>query len=159
MDAVDIESPPYPSETVNADVLYETLRTLRSWVIQYRDEHNKAVGQDVIPTVKELPDRRAYTSQPIISQWSHLLVVRHVRESWDHLVRSYEDDWDDPDCARQRVMLLQATAILLNNAFIPQEYREARKMQELDELQQLFSRVNATVVQQLQKGNYDPKII
>lgn len=156
MPVEDIESPPYPNEGVNPDGLYNVLKQLKKWVETYRTGHNAAVGQDIIPTIKKLPDKAAYTTQPVLTQYAHLLLVRRMRENWDHLVRTYEDDWDDKMCVRQRVVLLQSSALLLNSAFTPYEYREARRQKELDELQATFARVQEVLLKQMEPKKHDP---
>jgi len=156
MSAEDIESPPYPNEGVNPDGLFNTMGALRVWVLKYRDTHNALIGQDLIPSVKDLPNKKAYTTQPVITQYTHLLLIRRMREGWDHLVRNYEDDWDDKMCVRQRVVMLQSAALLLNSAFTPYEHREARRQRELEDLQQQFTRVQQVLLKQMEPQRHDP---
>ncbi len=153
----DIQSPPYPNEGVNPDGLFNMLKALKTWVLTYRDGLNAEIGQDLVPTVRELPDKKAYTTQPIPTQWGHFLFIRALREAWDHLVRTYEDDWDDKACVRQRIMLVQSAAVLLNSAFTPFEHREARKQKDMEELQQMFQRIHQAVVKQMEHKRYDPE--
>ncbi len=155
MSVEDIESPPYPSEWANPDGLYNTMRQLRKWVGTYRPSHNAIIGQDLIPAVKELPDKKAYAAQPVPTMYMHLRFVRRFRESWDHLVRTYEDDWDDKLCVRQRIVLLQSAALLLNNAFTPYEYREAKRQSELENLQQQFSRLQDALTKEMEPKPHD----
>ena len=77
----EIESPPYPTEGVNPDGLYNTLKHLKKWVETYRPSHNVAIGQDIIPAVKKLPDKQAYVTQPVLTQYTHFLLIRRMREN------------------------------------------------------------------------------
>jgi hypothetical protein len=152
----DIESPPYPNEGTTPDGLYNALTGLKKWVDTYRDPLNREVGQDVIPSVKKLPERSAYLAQPVLSLFSHFLMVRRMRENWDHIVRNYETSWHEPMCVRQRVVLVQSAAVLLNGAFTPFEYRETMRRSELEELQAQFSRVNQLVLDITEPEAHDP---
>jgi hypothetical protein len=137
----DLQSPPYPNEGTTADGLLTHLRALRAWVGGYRESHNKLAGQDLIPAPKKPPQKEAYAALPVLTQMSHLLFMRKVREQWDHLVRTYEADWDDQLCVRQRVMLLASSAVLLNSGFAPYEQREFRRRAELEECQRTLDSV------------------
>ena len=150
MASEDIESPPYPGEGSTADVMFNHLKALHVWLLHYRDNHNTLIGQELIPAVRAMPEKAAYVSQPIMSQFGHLIALRRIREQWDQLVRTYENDWDYPPCLRSRVMLFQMTAILLNSAFTPFEYREARQQRELEELQRTFERIHAALMEHLE---------
>lgn len=155
MAAEDIESPPYPGEGTNTDVLYNLLRALKKWVTTYRARHNKAICQDLIPTVRDFPDKKAYLAQPVLTQMHHLTFLRRVREEWDHLVRTYEHDWDNPTCVRARVMMLQAAAVLLNSAFVPFEVREMEAQREPQRLQRVFERLTDALKQHLEPESHD----
>lgn len=159
MPSDDIDSPPYPSEAVNPLLLYNHLRALRKWVEDARPEHNKAAGKAVIPAPKPLPDKAAYTGQPVPTMMGHFLFLRRLRESWDHLVRTHEyaDEWNTKACVKKRVMLLQAAAVLLNNAFTPHEHREAMKAREMERLQQTFERLNQAMLDFMEPKKNDPQ--
>lgn len=158
MAAEDIESPPYPNEGTTADGLLASLKKLKDWVNTYRVPHNEAVTQELIPVVKDIPQKKTYLSLPVYVMVSHLLFLRKVRERWDYLVRTYENDWDDEMCLRQRVMLLASSAVLLNNGFVPHEQREFRKRTELDECQRTVDCV-ATILKTMMEGEtYEPKL-
>jgi hypothetical protein len=152
----DIESPPYPNEGVNPDGLYNMLGKLKEWVDLYKDDLNKEVGQDIIPVVKALPNKKAYLIQPVLGMFSHLILIRRIREQWDNVVRNYEDSWDHKMCVRQRVVIVQSAAMMLNSAFTPFEHREARRQSELEELQQQFARVQMLINTIMEPDKYDP---
>lgn len=142
--ATDIQSPPYPSETATADALYSNIAALRKWVVAYRDQHNTAVGRLVVPALKKLPARDAYGYQPLKVQFFHLLFLRRVREQWDRLVRTYEDDWDDKRCVQQRALLLVSAAMVVNTAGLSTEQREATG-QDVDRLQSTFDQIGGVI--------------
>jgi len=156
MAAEDIESPQYPNEGTTATGLVACLERLHAWVTKYRDAHNKETAQELIPCVKLLPPRSTYTSLPVYVLLTHLLFLRKVREQWDHLVRTYEDDWDDKLCLRQRVMLLASSAVLLNTGFVSHEQREFRRRTELDECQRTIDGVALALKNLLEPEVYEP---
>ena len=137
----DVESPPYPSEGATAQGLFNYIKQLRKWVLHYRDDTNEAVGQEIVPALVDMPDKRAYLSQPVFTQYQHLMLMRHIREQWDHLLRAFEDDWCCKPCVQARTMLVQGAAVLINGAFTPFEVREAKAQQHLDHMQRSFERL------------------
>lgn len=156
MPSEDIASPPYPTESTNADGLYRTLKALREWLLKYRDSHNSAVGQDVIPAPKSVPNKAAYLTQPVSTQFGHLMYIRRLREQWDHLVRMYEDNWDDPACLRGRVIMFQTATIVFNSAFTPLEHREATAARDADALRRMLENVQTSLTQFMEPRPYDP---
>ena len=151
----DVESPPYPGDGSNADVLFNAFKALRKWVMHYRDDMNMMTCQEIVPNVIELPDKKAYTSQPVCTQFNHLLFMRRIREEWDHLVRIYEEDWNCKACNRAKVMLVQTAAMLINGAFTPFEVREARNQQDLEHMQRSFERLAAFLRKVMNPEDYD----
>jgi hypothetical protein len=137
----EIDSPPYPGEGSNGDVLLGHLKKLRKWVVTQREAMNETVGQEVVPDVREIPDKRAYTSQPVATQYEHLLVLRRLREEWDHLIRCYEDDWNCKTCVRAQAVLMQSAAVLLNTAFTPYEVREMEAHRNTERMHRTYERV------------------
>jgi hypothetical protein len=82
--------------------------------------------------------------------------MRKVRERWDHLVRTYEDDWDDQLCVRQRVMLLASSAVLLNNGFSPFEQKEFRRRTELEDCQRTIDAVAVALRTIMEPQTHEP---
>ena len=145
MSLEDIESPPYPTEGTTAQGLYNHFKQLRKWILHYRNDINLAVGQEIIPALTDIPNKNAYLTQPVFTFYQHLMLLRHLREQWDHLIRSYEyeEDWTCTACIQARTMLIQCAAVLLNGAFTPFEVREARAQQHLEHMQRSFERLTA----------------
>lgn len=150
----DVNSPPYPGEGSTPDVMFNHLKLLRAWALSHRPGLNKAVGRVVIPDIKAVPtDKKAYTSQPVMQMWMHLVFMRQTREEWDHLIRTYEDDWDDKQCICQRVVLVSSVAVMLNNAFTPFEVWEMKRKNETDRLAKMFDALMDNLSKSL-----DPKV-
>lgn len=157
MGSEEVRSPPYPGEGSTTDLLYANLQGLRSWVLHYRTALNEEVGEQTIPAVKKLPDKKAYVFQPVMTQYQHLMLLRRIREEWDHLVRSYEDAWDCPPCVRRRAMLVQSAAVLLNGAFVPYEVREAHQQKDLERMQRSFERLTELLRKVMDHDDNEPE--
>lgn len=147
----------YPNEGTTANGLFNYLKDLRKWVLFYRDDINRAVSQEIIPLVIDIPDKKAYLSQPVMTQYQHLMLVRHIREQWDHLIRLYEDDWTCKPCVQGRLMLLEAAAILLNDAFTPYEVREAKQQHHVENIQRSFERLTEFFRKIMRPDEYENK--
>src|ERR1019366_10131086 len=143
MASEDLLSPPFPGDGTSVAAMYNYFCELRKWVVHYRDSLNSYAGQEIIPEVILLPRISIYTSQPIPVMWSHFMTMRRVREEWDMLIRIYEAAWDCPPCLRSQVMLVQTAAIIINNAFTPNELREMREQQDMHRMQRGFERLTA----------------
>lgn len=139
----DVESPPYPNAGTTAQSLYNYLKQLRKWVVYYRDDMNTALGQEVICDVIDIPNKAGYLSQPVCVQYQHLMIMRHLREQWDQVIRDFENDWTCRSCLRARSMLVQAASVLINGAFTTYEVREARQQKDAEMMQRSFERLVA----------------
>lgn len=153
---VPLNSPPYPSAGATTGTMFNHLEELRDWVDQYRGDHNLAVGSDVIPAIKTFPTRRVYALQPVPTLYSHFMMLRRIREGWDHVVRVHENNWEGDACVREQIMLLQAAAVLLNSAFVPYEQQEAAGHNGLTSLHQIFARLSQDLARHLEPDTNDP---
>lgn len=153
--AEEILSPPYPSMGVTADGLYNTIRDLRKWAMKYRDELNDAAEREIIQTIKKIPPIEAYRAQPVADQFQHLLMIRRIREEWDHLVRTFEDAWDCEQCLKSRMLLVQASAAQINEAFTPFEIREARQQTALTRLQKNFEHLVVNLQKMMEPPSHE----
>lgn len=149
----DVESPPFPGPGVTPDGMYTTLRALREWILTYRDKHNALIGQQVIAPVEVLPTREVYTYQAVVSMHGHWQLMRRFREVWDAIVRNFENDWNNPICVRERVTILQSAVILVNNAFVPFEQREALREREFEAMQKQMDAATSLLQQRLEDRN------
>ena len=133
-----------PERLNAAAAVFDSLKELGDWVAHYRKCINKASGADLVPEVRATPDKKTYVNyQPVTVQYRHLAYMRTLRRLWDDLVANYEKAWDCPPCLRQRAMLVQNAAVLLNGAFTPQEVREARREQEAEKSQRAWERLQS----------------
>lgn len=153
--ATEIISPPYPGEGTNPDLMFKYLADLAAWVSEYREDLNEAVGRDIIPAVPPFPAKSVYLAQPISIMWYHFIVMRRVREEWDHLVRTYEDAWDCGACGRQRLVLVQTAAVLLGNAFISFEQREAMQEREVEQIERMWANLRQTLLRPMDPKYHD----
>lgn len=153
--ATEILSPPYPGEGTNPDLMFKHLADLAKWVGEHREELNNAIGRDIIPVIPPFPTRSVYQAQPISIMWYQFIVMRRVREEWDHLVRTYEDAWDCSACGRQRLVLVQTAAAMLSSAFIPYEHREAMKEREVEQIARMCDNLRTTLLSVLDPKYHD----
>jgi hypothetical protein len=142
MTSDEILSPPYPNDGSTAQGMVNYISELRKWVLRYRDDLNG--NSDMIPKVIKIPKAEAYLSQPVVTQWQHWMMLRRIREEWDHLVRTYELAWQSPMCRRGQTMLVQAAAVMINGAFTPFEHRELQQNKELERHRRAFNRMMKT---------------
>jgi hypothetical protein len=131
-----ITSPPYPRLTATSTSLYFRLGELRDWVL----EEMRNLSQDVPEQVEmiKVPD-----PIPLITVWENVSVAdkfavlthaRHVRESWDHIIREHEDAWDSALAIKKRLMLVNSASLGLDEAFVDPETREAREQKQVDHI-------------------------
>lgn len=151
-----IDSPPYP-HMPTANSLYEQLVKLRDWVMRSRPELNRSAGQEVVPSVREFPDRAAYLAQPIPRQMQHINYMQTLRKQWDHLLCLYEGAWNCTSCVQQKAMMVQSAAIILNDAFTQEETREARANKIKEDMQRAFEERMEAFNQFLEYRGYGKK--
>jgi hypothetical protein len=140
-----IKSPPYPDKESSQASLLSCLQELRRWVNKYREPCNVAIGSVVVPLPTGRLTTAAYSHVPVRAQFSHLLLLRKIREQWDALVRAHEADWDSPESIRARTVILASAASLVNGAIVPVERREAAGVDALDELGRAFQGIRETI--------------
>lgn len=130
------ELPPYPHEGATTRRLYGNMVELYEWTTARREE----LGVDVIPKFRPLTEA-AYAQQPVRDQFRHFIVMRRIREIWDHLIRTHGTHLDADHVVRQRVALVQVAAELLDTACIPYEKREASYQQDMERMRDVFASV------------------
>lgn len=152
----DILSPPYPDPWVSSHRMYDHLTKLKEWAEEYGPRLNERIGRDVIPAVRKFAPKSAYAMQPVMTLFGHILFMRRLREQWDHLYRQNENSWDNEKCVGRRVLIVQAAILMLNAAFVPQEHREARGHEGMNDLQRIFENIQRVLDSQMEAGNHDP---
>lgn len=149
---VDLISPPFPTDGTTDTVLYLKLVDLRDWVLHYRAALNEALGGELIPEPREMPDLEVYLTQTVAIKFSHLMYLRQVRGQWDDLVRTYEEAWDCKNSVQGQAMLVQASCLMLNGAFTPYEVREMKEEEEQLQFQKGFEVLRRTIFGLMEKA-------
>lgn len=130
------ELPPYPHEGATTRRLYGNMVELYDWTTAQREE----LGTDAVPKFRPLTEA-AYMQQPVRDQFRHFVVMRRIREMWDHLIRAHGTHFDADHVLRQRVALLQVAAELLDTACIAYERREASYHEDMERMRNIFAAV------------------
>lgn len=140
---------------MNDQLFYDQLVALRRWLEESREAVNEAAGQELINEPHELLERRLYVQQPIADKFRHLLLMRQIREEWDHLVRTYEDAWNCAACLHCRAALLQKAVLLMTDAALSCEHREAKNQAMLDQMNRQFARLTNFFKKVLEPQGHD----
>lgn len=131
---MEIISPPFPADTTTVPRLLQHLEDLREWVGDMRlwaNETAAAIGSEiaVVPEDSELPcvpDAHGYRLVSVMDITRAYLGLRKLRESWDEMVRIYEEHWDIKPAVMWRLGCVQLAVGILQQAFVSPEVREAR---------------------------------
>lgn len=131
----EITSPPFPNDTTTLPRLLQHLSDLRVWVIDLRFWANETVSglgspAPLIPEEEEIPQipdlqRMHMISIPDIM--GSYIGMRTLREQWDGIVRTFEDNWDCRHAIKGRLQAIRIGYNILNDAFVSPEQREARR--------------------------------
>ena len=135
-DEVDVQSPPFPQSTTNVPKLLECLSELRGWVVYYQDWANLTfheIGGDaeiqIVPIGNQLPTiptMQHFTLCGVADMFNTYMLMRRIRESWDKMIRTWENDWENKNAIVWRLRTIRMAVQLLNQAFILPEHREAK---------------------------------
>lgn len=125
MASENVLSPPYPGEGTTASHLWGHVHALCSWVNKSRGEVNDHCKRALVGEVVFHQTQKVFAGQSVVAQFRALALMRRVRESWDHLIRQFEGDWDSPECLVQRAMLLSAASHCIEDLHKSFELREA----------------------------------
>jgi len=125
--------PPFATSLCTPITLHAQLQKLDAWVRSLHDWANieaERRGRTLpmvpeIPALPEMPESLMGVGIPSLSRsW---LMIRAIRENWDWINRTYENDWDDDLCTFYQVMCVQVAAYVLVNAYLTPERYEARQ--------------------------------
>lgn len=150
----DVLSPPYPNEMSTAQSLYRHFGDLRKWVDAQRDEVNVLLtrpplsekdGIEQIPLLRELPGDQLYRSLGVGVHFTHLCLLRRIREDWDALLRDYETVWSSTKCVEIRAEILRHAAALVADTSLDNESREARKEQLVKMVARRSKKLNSVI--------------
>lgn len=122
----EIVSPPWPTDSVRVDTLFEKMKELHAWAAVLREAVNRDSDHQAIPPLRAVPRKSVHDALPVPYHYANFVGVRRVRELWDSLVRDHEDSWDARAAFVRRRNLVAAAVEFLNNAWLSQEAREAK---------------------------------
>ena len=131
----EIISPPFPVDTTTIPRLLQHFKDLREWVLEMRywaNENSAELGvdQELIPSedkIPRVPDVEHYRLIAVTDIARSYVTMRHLRESWDALVRTYEENWDVKPAVLWRLNCVQTGLAILQRAFLTPEMREAQE--------------------------------
>ncbi len=131
---MEIISPPFPADTTTVPRLLQHLEDLREWIGYMRLWANEmaaavGIGADVVPEDAQLPhvpDADGYRLVSIVDIMRSYLGLRKLRESWDEMVRIYEEHWEIKPAVMWRLGCVRLAVDILQQAFVSPEVREAR---------------------------------
>lgn len=136
----EISSPPYPKDSAVVSQLLIQLAELREWVLSYQEWATMTISDlgssfnlnyDKIPVIPSLETYQQHIS--LIDIFQAYGATRSLRESWDHTVRFYEDEWSSKGAVVSRLRCLHMAINILENAFLTSEVKEARHLQKQNE--------------------------
>ena len=158
---MEISSPPYPRKSVNPRELCQALGELYQWVEDQRTWAEEIAVKLHAPERPYLPpiiskevtqnfDR--FITLSVTDMFSSWTVLRQIRESYDEVIRNYEDDWSSDTCSFQRLAIIKAGAFLLAIAYLPHERREAKEMDFMAQTQSSINSILKLLEEHLDKN-------
>jgi len=141
---MDISSPPYPKNNTSPQLLYRYLTELYDWAAEQRDWANaeaERLGAPESPFVPPLGRRPAsdqlerFLNLAVPDMYASWQALRFIRERHDEVVRNYElqEEWDSNPAIYHRINLVKGALVILDNAFLAYEQREARTATAIDQ--------------------------
>lgn len=134
----EITSPPYPKAQVTIKGLYTCVIELTDWVNQQRDWFNVQADRlnapedqyrlkSKLPTPTDWSFQHNFQQLPVNYLYNTFMALRHIRETYDELVRNYEtlEDWSSDICTVRRITLIKVAADLVSFVCLDKEKREA----------------------------------
>ena len=126
---LEVQSPPFPSMTVNAVQLYGHLEELGKFLEYYRAGSNKMAGKsaECVKQPRPLASLDIHTACSLHRLACLAQGMRVVREGWDLVVRNFENCWESPRAHEDRHIVLHRVADILDTVHLPDEQLEARQ--------------------------------
>jgi hypothetical protein len=135
---MDVICPPFPTQTANAQRVYNCLRELRDWLLPQVEWANETAKRNglVPPNRKEylyvvLPitrDLSSYMTLSVVSMMTSLTHMQQLRAKFDNLLRHTEADpgaWDSDSAVAVRLHMCFVASLVLRLAFLDDEKRQA----------------------------------
>jgi len=137
MSEQEFTSPPFATDLCTPCVMHRQLDQLENWVSGLRYWANEesrgleAPEDPFIPDTPALPESAdalmGVTVPMLFRTWNFM---RAIRERWDWIYRTYEEDWDSRKCIFHRVMCVKVGALVLRTAFLDPETQEAKQEED-----------------------------
>jgi hypothetical protein len=134
MSEQEFMSPPFATDLCTPRVMHRQLDQLENWVNGLRYWANEESRGFEAPEDPFIPDTPAIpksaealmgvTVPMLFRTWNFM---RAIRERWDWIYRTYEEDWDSRKCIFHRVMCVKVGALVLRTAFLDPETQEAKQ--------------------------------
>jgi len=132
-----IASPPFATSLCTPATLHRQLEKLSDWVAELRYWANDEAARFDAPDKPFIPDTRPVPSDSgalmgiaVPSLFRTWMTLRAIRERWDWIYRTYEDEWDNDKCIFHRIMCVKMAALVLNIALLDPETLEAKQEEE-----------------------------
>ena len=135
-------SPPYPSDLTTPLSMHRILTGVSDWITYHEDWVNEE-AERLGATEDEEPflgpmlvtpsslGNDALMRVSVPSLFRTWMTMRAVRERWDWIFRTFEEDWTSDKCVKARLLCFKVAAVALNNAFLDPETLEAKQEEEL----------------------------
>jgi hypothetical protein len=123
----DIFSPPYPTTPLMKPVvLYHVCEEFFEWVKAESACIHEEAGMNCCQQIRALPKLEQFLNLGFLQHAVIWLSLRSLREAYDHIVRSHDDNWNGKASLRLRHMSVQQAIMLMEFIFLPREVMEAR---------------------------------
>ena len=135
-------SPPFPSALITPLSMHRVLVGVFDWITYHEDwvnieaerlgateDEEPFLGQMLV-TPSSL-DKDALMRVSVPSLFRTWMTMRAVRERWDWIFRTFEEDWTSDKCIKARLLCFKVALLALNCAFLDPETLEAKQEEEL----------------------------
>ena len=134
-------SPPFPSDLSTPLSMHRLLVGVYDWITYHEDwvngeaERLGAPGDPFLGSMTVVPSSLkdgALMNVAIPSLFRTWTTMRAVRERWDWIFRTFEEEWTSDKCIKCRLLCFKTAAVALDNAFLDPETFEARQVEEAE---------------------------
>ncbi len=126
-------APPFPaSPLMKPNKLFDICREFRDWLDNESQLVHEELGLDCCRKLRSLPKVEQFLNLSFIQHTGVFMALRNLRETYDAVARSHDDNWCGKASLRLRHMLVQEGILILEYAFLPLEALEA-KLEQIEE--------------------------
>lgn len=137
MSEQEVTSPPFATALCTPASLHRQLQRLSDWVDDLRLWANDEAARFDAPEEPFIPETRPVPASPdcimniaVPSLFRTWMTLRAIRERWDWIYRTYEEEWNIDKCIFHRIMCVKMGALVLNVALLDPETLEAKQEEE-----------------------------